>query len=181
MAQYTQEQFQKDVESIDNSDFVKAIEKMRADYTDKNKDEVLNRAVFDAVYFVPVFHAEDNTELVKGADDKLSFTNRPKARFVLVENPDGEKYIPAFTDQDALAAFKNEQAQGCQAFVMSFADIASVVETFPNIAGFVVNPFEHNLPFPKAFVLEIKNNIMQQLAKIEEQKKKPDITMTTNE
>lgn len=180
MGEYTQQQFQNDVNSIDNTDFVKAIENMRENYTDKNKDDVLNRAVFDAVYFVPAIVDRENTELTEDENKRLSFEKRPKSQFVLIENANGEKFIPAFTDQQALLKFKEEQSQDCNAFVMSFADIASVVEVFPNIAGFVVNPFAHNLPFPRDFIAAIKKNIMDQMAKIEEDKKKSNITMTTN-
>ena len=170
MEEYNVNKFQEDVEKIDNTDFIKAIEAMRADYTDENKSEVLNRAVFDVSFFVPAFVDTESSELVKGNDNRLSFSQRPKTRFVLVENPQGEKYIPAFTDHNDLIKFRNQQAEGCQAFVMTFPDLASVVETFPNIAGFVVNPFEHNLPFAKDFILAIKKNIMDQLEQIEKDK-----------
>ncbi len=179
MEKYNVDRFQDDVEKIDNSEFVKAIEKMRDDYTDENKEDVVNKAVFDATYFVPAFF-DTSSELTKGPDDRLSFTERPKTQFVLVENPEGEKYIPAFTDHNALIEFRNAQAEGCQAFVMSFADIESVVENFEYIAGFVVNPFEHNLPFPKDFIISIKKSIMAQMEKINEAENKPDIKMTTN-
>lgn len=180
MEEYKAENFQEAVENIDNSEFVKAIERMRADYTDDNKNDVMNRAVFDVTYFVPAFR-NDNAQLTQGKDNRLSFNENQQARFVLVENPQGEKYIPAFTDHEALLKFRNEQAQGAQGFIMTFPDLASVIEAFPNVEGFVINPFTHNLPFAKAFVAEIKKNIIAQMEKIEAEQKKANITMTTNE
>ena len=115
MEEYKAENFQEAVENIDNSEFVKAIERMRADYTDDNKNDVMNRAVFDVTYFVPAFR-NDNAQLTQGKDNRLSFNENQQARFVLVENPQGEKYIPAFTDHESLLKFRNEQAQGAQGF-----------------------------------------------------------------
>lgn len=180
MDEYKVERFQQDVENIDNSAFVKAIENMRENFTDENKQDVINKAVFDVTYFVPAFF-DSTSELAQGEDLRLSFAERPTSRFVLVENPEGEKYIPAFTDHNMLIEFRKAQAEGCQAFVMSFADIGSIVETFPDIAGFVINPFAHNLPFTKDYILDIKRNIVAQLEKLKEQQGGPDITMTTNE
>ncbi len=179
MEEYKAENFQEAVEKIDNSEFVKAIERMRADYTDDNKNDVMNRAVFDVTYFVPAFR-NDAAQLTQGSDNRLSFNENQQARFVLLENPQGEKYIPAFTDHEALLEFRNAQAQGAQGFIMTFPDLASVVEAFPTVAGFVINPFTHNLPFAKEFVAEIKKNIIEQLEKIEKQEGKPDIIVTTN-
>jgi len=181
MDKFNVSSFQDSVDRIDNTDFVKSIEAMRADYTDANKNEVLNKAIFEVVYFVPAFF-DSKDELQANADDKLSFNERQRTRFVLIENPQGEKYIPAFTDNNDLLKFRDSQpeAGGCQAFVMQFADLATVIETFPNIEGFVVNPFSHNLPFAKGFVAEIKKNIMAQLEQIKSQEKKPNITMSTN-
>ena len=179
MEEFKAESLQETVDKIDNSEFVKAIERMRADYTDDNKNDVMNRAVFDVTYFVPAFR-DDASQLTQGKDDRLSFSDQRQARFVLLENPQGEKYIPAFTDHEALLKFRNEQAQGAQGFIMTFPDLASVVEVFPNIAGFVINPFTHNLPFAKEFVAEIKKNIVAQMEKIEAEKKKANITMSTN-
>lgn len=179
MEDYTVNKFQQDVESIDNSDFVKAIEKMRDDFSDENKLIVVNKAIFDVTFFIPAY-VEDKTELEKGKEGRLSFSQRPQTRFVLVENPDKEKYIPAFTDHNALINFRNSQAQGCQGLIMSFADLASVIEAFPNMAGFVVNPFTHNLPFTKDYILAVKQNLMQQIEKIEAERKKQNITMSSN-
>lgn len=179
MEEFKAESLQESVEKIDNSEFIKAIEAMRADYTDDNKNDVMNRAVFDVTYFVPAFR-DEASQLTQGKDDRLSFSDQKQARFVLLENPKGEKYLPAFTDHEALLKFRNEQAQGAQGFIMTFPDLASVVEAFPNIDGFVVNPFTHNLPFAKEFVAEIKKNIIAQMEKIEAEQKKSGITMTTS-
>lgn len=180
METYKAESLQETVDNIDNSEFVKAIERMRADYTDDNKNDVMNRAVFDVTYFVPAFR-NDAAQLTQGKDDRLSFSEQQQARFVLIENPKGEKYIPAFTDHEQLIEFRNQQAEGAQGFIMTFPDLASVIEAFPTIAGFVINPFTHNLPFAKEFVAEIKKNIIAQMEKIEAEEKKSKITMTTNE
>ena len=64
-------------------------------------------------------------------------------------NPQTVQRMFSLVSYEALLKFRNEQAQGAQGFIMSFPDLASVVEVFPNIAGFVINPFTHNLPFAK--------------------------------
>jgi hypothetical protein len=160
---------------------------MRADYTDDNKNDVMNRAVFDVTYFVPAFR-NDSAQLTQGKDNRLSFNENQQARFVLVENPQGEKYIPAFTSTELLTAFRNQQpeaAQNAQSFVMTFADLAGVTESFGFIERFVINPFDENLPFTKDFILAIKQNLQEQMAKMKQAQQNsedsaPDITMSTN-
>ena len=90
MEEFKAESLQETVDKIDNSEFVKAIERMRADYTDDNKNDVMNRAVFDVTYFVPAFR-DDASQLTQGKDDRLSFSDQRQARFVLLENPQGDQ------------------------------------------------------------------------------------------
>lgn len=185
MAEFNAYVPQEDIDKIDNSELVNAIENMRNDFSDQARQDVVNITIFNSRFFVPA-HFESSKELVQNEQDRLQFSERPKAKFVLIENPEGEKYIPAFTSSDLLKEFREKEAEGCQSFVMSFADIATVIETFEFISGFVINPFNHNLPFPSDFIAAIKKNLMEQMDMMEEAgidakgDDKPDITMTTN-
>ena len=178
---------QQDLTKIDNSMLINAIAEMRKEYTDASRDNVVNAVVFDATFFIPAIF-DKSTELVQNDNQRLEFTERPKAQFVLIENPKGEKYIPAFTSTELLTAFRNQQpeaAQNAQSFVMTFADLAGVTESFGFIEGFVINPFDENLPFTKDFILAIKQNLQEQMAKMQQAQQDsedaaPDITMSTN-
>jgi hypothetical protein len=171
-----------DLNDIDNSPLVEAIEKMRENYTDEARDDVLNKVIFDTTFFVPAIF-DSSTEL-KNENDRLRFSERPKAQFVLIENPEGEKYFPAFLTHDDVIAFREEQKMPCEAFLMTFADLAEIVEQQSMLKGFVVDPHGFNLPFPTEFVQGIKKTLIEQMDKLESEEKeknKPDITMSTNQ
>lgn len=171
-----------DLNDIDNSPLVEAIKKMRKDFSDETRDEVLNKVIFDTTFFVPAIF-DSSTELTS-QDDRLRFSERPKAQFVLVENPEGEKYFPAFLTHDDVIAFREEQKMPCEAFLMTFADLAEIVEQQSMLKGFVVDPHGFNLPFPTEFVQGIKKTLIEQMDKLESEEKeknKPDITMSTNQ
>lgn len=189
MANFNVSTPQEDLSKIDNSELVNAIDEMRKEYNDTTRDAVVNAAVFSTTFFAPAIF-DKSTELVQNDRQRLEFTERPKAQFVLIENPKGEKYLPVFTSTELLKAFRerDEQAKISQSFVMSFADAASVVETFPFIEGFVINPFDQNLPFTKEFIQAIRKNLVEQMEFLKKQQgedesdaSKPDITMTTSE
>ena len=72
----------------------------------------------------------------------------------------------------------------CEAFLMTFADLAEIVEQQSMLKGFVVDPHGFNLPFPTEFVQGIKKTLIEQMDKLESEEKeknKPDITMSTNQ
>lgn len=185
MAEFNAYVPQDDIDSIDNTELVEAIEKMRTDFSDQARQDVVNITIFNSKFFVPA-HFDSSTELIQNEQERLQFNERPKAKFVLIENPEGEKYLPVFTSTDLLKEFREKEAEGCQSFVMSFADIATVIETFDFLGGFVINPFNHNLPFPSSFIAHIKSTLLEQIEKMEKEGAgadgdgKPDITMTTN-
>ena len=171
-----------DLNDIDNSPLVEAIKKMREDFSDETRDEVLNKVIFDTTFFVPAIF-DSSTELTS-QDDRLRFSERPKAQFVLIENPEGEKYFPAFLTHDDVIAFREEQKMPCEAFLMTFADIVGVLESQSYLQGFVVDPSGYNLPFPTPFVMAIKQKLVEEMDRIENQQAqegRSDITMTTKE
>ena len=51
-----------DLNDIDNSPLVEAIKKMREDFSDETRDEVLNKVIFDTTFFVPAIF-DSSTEL----------------------------------------------------------------------------------------------------------------------
>lgn len=183
MADFNVKTPQEDLSKIDNSELTNAIEEMKKEYSDATRDAVVNAAVFSTTFFIPAIF-DKSTELVQNDQQRLEFTERPKAQFVLIENPQGEKYLPAFTSTELLKAFRDrdEQAKTSQSFVMSFADLAGVIESFGFIQGFVINPFDQNLPFTKDFIQAIRKNLVEQMQQMQQQddSEKPDITMTTN-
>lgn len=183
MAEYNVNNGGTDLSQVDNTPLKKAIEAMRANYSDETRNEVVTKAVFDSTFFVPA-QFDNTTELMTDENDRLEFNERPKAQFILIESPDGDKFIPAFTSHDGVIAFREEQKIPCEAFLMTFADIVGVLESQSYLQGFVVDPSGYNLPFPTPFVMAIKQKLVEEMDRIENQQAqegRSDITMTTKE
>ena len=157
MAEYNVNNGGTDLSQVDNTPLKKAIEAMRANYSDETRNEVVTKAVFDSTFFVPA-QFDNTTELMTDENDRLEFNERPKAQFILIESPDGDKFIPA--------------------------DIVGVLESQSYLQGFVVDPSGYNLPFPTPFVMAIKQKLVEEMDRIENQQAqegRSDITMTTKE
>ncbi len=165
-----------DLSRVDNTPLLEAIARLRAGYSDEARDEVIRTAIFNATYFVPAVF-DQTTEMVQGEDNRIEVEERPKAQFILIQNPDGDKYLPAFTSHDDVEKFGKEQGTPCEAFMMRFSNLAEILEPQDEIKGFVINPFEQNLPFITPFIRSLRQTLTQQMKNMQD---KPDITMTTS-
>ena len=167
-----------DVSEIDNTALVEAIKEMRANFNPETQNKVVNLAL-RATFFVPGV-LEKKTELVEGADKRISFEDKPTAKFLLISKDKKENFFAAYTDRELLKGFKTEQP--FQGFAMKFADLANLTEQTPNIEGFVINPDTDKLPFNKMILARIKEaiNIARQQAE-GGKAGGPNITVSTNE
>lgn len=73
--------------------------------------------------------------------------------FMLTAN-DGGHYVPMFTKRAEMEQWTTNTEKNT--VLMGFDNIAKIVETNPNCAGIVVNPFAQNLVIPRRFVEEMK-------------------------
>lgn len=169
-------------QKIDNSAIIEAIAEMRKAFNAETQNKVINIALKSSFYVPAVL--EKNTELVADADNHVKFENKQKAKFLLIKHKDKGSFYPVFTDLESLNQLKSDQKY--VPFTMKFSDIAGLTENTPNVAGFVINPFTHNLPFTKEMLESIKQTLIRvkqerDAAKAADEAKAPNITTTTNE
>ena len=171
---------------IENSALVEAISEMRKNFNAETQNKVINTAL-RGTFLVPAI-INKNTQLVADAENHVKFEDKPQAKFLLITHKEKGTFFPAFTDADELAKFKTEQK--FQGFAMKFGDIAALTEKTPNVAGFVINPMNQNLPFTKEMLESIKQTLIkvrkerEDAAKAEnscEEASAPNITVSTNE
>lgn len=171
---------------IENSALVEAISEMRKNFNSETQNKVINTAL-RGTFLVPAI-INKNTQLVADAENHVKFEDKPQAKFLLITHKEKGTFFPAFTDADELAKFKTEQK--FQGFAMKFGDIAALTEKTPNVAGFVINPMNQNLPFTKEMLESIKQTLIkvrkerEDAAKAEnsgEEASAPNITVSTNE
>lgn len=168
-----------ELKDMDNTEFVEAIRAMRADFNAESQNKVVNLALH-ATFLVPAI-TEKKTELVKGADDRMKFEDKPTIKFLLISNPERGTFFPVYTDMELLKGFKTDRK--FQAVAMKFSDIANLTEQTPTVNGFIVNPDTEKLPFTKEILNGIKQSIItaREKAKARKAEGGPNITVSTNE
>ncbi|MCD8095476.1 MAG: SseB family protein [Ruminococcus sp.] len=167
---------------VRNDELLEAIKEMRADFNTQTQSKVINLTL-RSTFLVPAI-INRNTELVADKDNHLKFQDKPQAKFMLVKHEKNGTFFPAFTDVDELAKLKNEN--GYQGVKMKFADLATLTERTPSVAGFVINPMSTNLPFTKEMLDSIKKTLQEakqkrEAEKAQEQADAQGITMTSAE
>lgn len=170
---------------IDNTALVEAIAAMRAEFKPETQNKVINVAL-RSTFFVPAV-VEKNTELVADEENHVKFQDKQTAKFVLINHKERGSFFPVFTDLEEIKKLKTDKP--FRPFAMKFADIAGLTENTPNVNGFVINPFNQNLPFTKEMLASIKQTLIKVRKEREEAAKaaentaeeKPDITVTSNE
>lgn len=166
--------------AIRNDELLEAIDAMRADFNVQTQSKVINLAL-RGTYVVPAI-INKNTQLIQDKENHLKFEDKPQAKFMLVKHKTNGTFFPVFTDSEAFEKLQNND--GFQPVRMKFSDIAQLTEQTPNVAGFVINPMTTNLPFPKAMLEQIKQQLIKHRQKHEAEKAKEQaeaqgITMTS--
>lgn len=151
---------------IDNSALISAIAEMRENYSNETQNKVINTSL-RCTFLVPAI-VENKQELIADENNNLTFNEQPKARFILINHKTNGSFFPVFTSEEELKKLKTKEK--FSAFQMTFADIAGLTENTPDISGFVINPFNQNLPYTK----EMLANIKEVLIKSVENKKNAD-------
>lgn len=151
-------------QTLDNSALVKAIAEMKKEFNSDTQNKVINTAL-RSTFLVPAI-VENKKELIADADNHLTFNEQPKARFILINHKNGAAFFPVFTSSDELKKLKTEDK--FSAFSMTFADIAGLTENTPNVTGFVINPFNENIPFTKELLASIKETLIKAVQKKEQ-------------
>lgn len=144
-------------EQIDNTKLVDAIAEMRKDFNKDTQNKVINVAL-RSTFLVPAV-VEDKTELIADAENHVKFQDNKKARFILLNHKERGSFFPVFTSEEEIKKLHTEEK--FSAFSMKFSDIAGLTENTPNVAGFVINPYNENLPFTKDMLDAIKSTLLK--------------------
>lgn len=174
---------------IRNDELLEAVKEMRAAYQadrenssteTKQAINLANSKVINVTlrctFIVPAI-INKNTQLVQDSSNHLKFEEKPQARFMLVKHKTNGTFFPVFTDVEEFKKIENKD--GFQAVNMKFADIATLTEQTPNVAGFVINPASTNLPYTKEMLASIKNTLIEARKKKEAENAAGGITVTS--
>ena len=171
---------------ITNEALVEAIKAMRENFNNDTQNKVINTAL-RCTFLVPAI-VQKNTELVADANNHVKFQDKQTAKFVLINHKERGSFFPVFTDAEELELLRGKTQDDFRPFAMKFGDIAGLTENTPQVNGFVVNPFDQNLPFTKEMLASIKQTLIKfkqdkdAAAKAEkEAAAAPDISVSTNE
>ena len=146
-----------DTRTMDNSKLVNAIKEMKANMNPETQNAVINEAL-RSTFLVPAI-LETSQELVADDNNHVKFQDKQTAKFVLLKHSKNGNFFPAFTSMEEFRKMKSEQP--LRPFSMTFGDIAGLTEQTPNVEGFVVNPFNENLPFTKNMLASIKQTLIR--------------------
>lgn len=101
-------------------------------------------------------------------------------RFPEVQNSEGLKFFPAFTDWKSMENW--ELKEGQQVIATTFEDYAAIVLRDPQTGGFVINPFGENIRIGRDAIRKLKDQQMSYLKRkiLEAQKNaaKPPISLS---
>ena len=70
--------------------------------------------------------------------------------FLMISSQEGDNYLPMFTERAEMERWTTNTEKN--SVLMGFDNISMIVETNPNCAGIVINPFTQNLVIPRQYV-----------------------------
>lgn len=138
---------------IRNDKLLEAIKNMQENNSDENVNRMID-CVMEANFITPG-NVSRPKNIAKNSGGNTVMQQQTQIQFQLIENQKGEKFFPAFTDQEEKA--KWEQAKGKNDVIMTFDSYYQVLsEEQCNVMGFVINPFGRSVAFPKPMVMSLK-------------------------
>lgn len=144
---------QKKAKAIKNEELKIAIEEMQNNNNQNTVNNMINWVM--RAQFITPGNVSKPTPVAKNNGNGTVMQNQAQVQFQLIENPNKEKFFPAFTDQEEKQ--KWQQSQGKHDIIMNFDSFAQVLSAPDcNIKGFVINPFGRSVAFPKDMVLSLK-------------------------
>ncbi|MGN0585549.1 MAG: enhanced serine sensitivity protein SseB C-terminal domain-containing protein [Ruminococcus sp.] len=122
--------------TVKNPELVAAISDFRANSTAEN-EKAMTEAIKSSKLIAPVIMDDlpDNLE----AGEKYT----AQAKFMLVQQKDGTKLFPVFTEWLELLKWKNDPE--CKTVTLEFEQFCTILGGSPEAAGLVINPGEEGL------------------------------------
>jgi len=147
--------------NLENEKLVSAMAALKENETPETQNAFLSAAA-GAKYFTPVEVMDSEGKLIEGSG-KLEVPQGAKFNFKLIKNQKGEAFFPIFTD---IAEFQkwNKEAQ-IRTIVVTFPQMAQLVsKKNDEVKGFVINPLNENLIFPKELLDSILEHARKKVA-----------------
>ena len=101
-----------------------AIAALKAENNPKNLNVVINELVRSPLLVPAVFDLQGQPAPKPAADGRVQLPKDTKISLVMVNSPEGKHYYLAFSDWDAVRAWKSQSGQ--QIIVLSFDDIIAM-------------------------------------------------------
>ena len=126
---------------VTNPELVAAIEAVR-EQTNADTQNAYFTALKNARFLSPV--TIDPRPEPSDEDGATTLKADTTINFLCIADANGDNYLPVFTDWPALKQWRDIPDE--QTLITTFNDIRTVVSQDADIAGFVLNPFSHNIP-----------------------------------
>ncbi len=122
--------------TVKNPELVAAMTEFRANASPVNEKKMTD-AIKDAQFIAPVI-MDDLPENMEAGEKYTA-----QAKFMLVQQKDGTKLFPVFTEWLEFLKWKNDPE--CKTVTLNFEQFCNVVAGSPEAAGLVINPGEAGL------------------------------------
>lgn len=132
--------------TIKNPELVSAMAEFRANNTPANEKAMI-KAIQESKLIAPVIMDDIPDNLTAG--EKYT----AQAKFMLIQQKDGSKFFPAFTEWLELLKWKNDP--DCKTVTLTFEQFCNIVGTSIESKGMVINPGEDGLLLTKQKMSEI--------------------------
>lgn len=143
-----------DNNKITNPELLDAIVQMQ----ENNNPDTVNHmidCVMEAKFITPGNVSNPKNVAKTDKNGATVMQQERQVQFQLIENGNGEKFFPAFTDTEE--KMKWEGSKGKHDVIMNFDSYAQVLsEPQCDVRGFVINPFGKSVAFPKDMVMNLK-------------------------
>ena len=139
------------MQPITNPVLVDAMATFKVDLTNREHEKAFLEAAINATYLLPA-QIEQPAEPPKEGEQQQT-----RIAFQIMTNPQGSKFMPAFTDEIELK--KNRKpGERFQVAVMRFMDLYHFLKSNEAINGIVINPFGSALCLIRQQVIAIGDN-----------------------
>lgn len=139
---------------VSNPALKPAIVKFRGDKSPQNFNVAVNE-MMRTVFIVPAVIDLGKNPPKPDANGKIALPKETKVNFMLLNDPQGQRYYMAFTDGDELKKWK-QAPHPLQTVMLRFDDFAMMLSKNGQVAGFVINPFGESLRFDSKMVASLK-------------------------
>ncbi len=144
--------------TVKNPDLVAAMADFKAMNTKENETK-MKEAIKEAKYIVPVIMDNIPENLQPGEK------HTAQAKFMLVQQSDGTKYFPVFTEWLEVLKWKNDP--DCQTVTLTFAQMCNIMAGSPEGAGMIINPKEEGLLVTRERMSELSGTDLRPKAPVE--------------